>query len=131
MEWAVPSDWRELHLVAKKNGQELSERYITPGQMVRLSVTDAAPGGDHANVRILNVCITDENGVPLLSENGMLHIDGEVLGVGNGDPNGHHDDKASAVRLFGGMAQIITPRKGAITLSYKGLAPVTMKEVLP
>ena len=53
-----------------------------------------------------------------------------VLGVGNGDPNGHHDDKASAIRLFGGMAQVITPRTGEVTLSYKGVASVTVKEEL-
>lgn len=128
VEWTVTGDYRELRLVAKKNGQELSEHYITPGQRAMLSVTDAAPVGDQASVRILNVCVTDANGIPLLCENGMLHIKGEVLGVGNGDPNGHHEDKASAIPLFGGMAQVIAPRTGEVTLSYEGVASVTLKE---
>ena len=106
MEWMVSGDYRELRLVAKKNGQELSDSYVNPGQKAMLSVTDVAPRGDHASVRILNVCITDANGVPLLSENGMLYIGGEVLGVGNGDPNGHHDDKEA-------MAEGISPPTSA------------------
>jgi len=130
VEWMVTGDYNELRLVAKKNGRELSDSYVTPGQKAMLSVTDVTPPSDHASVRILNVCITDANGVPLLSENGMLYIGGEVFGVGNGDPNGHHDDKASAIRLFGGMAQVITSRTGKVTLSYEGVASVTVKEEL-
>ena len=80
-----------------------------------------------ASVRILNVCITDSVGRPLLSENGMLHIDGEVIGIGNGDPNGHQHDRAHEIRLFNGMAQIITPINGKITLSYEGVMPITLK----
>ena len=128
VEWTVTGDYRALRVVAKKDGQEISDSYTKPEKKAILSVTDVAP--KRASVRILNVCVTDENGIPLPEENGMLQIKGSVLGVGNGDPNGHHEDKASALPLFSGMAQIITSRKGAITLSYEGVASVTVKEEL-
>ena len=126
VEWTIEGDYRELRVASKKDGQELSDSYTRPSKKAALSVTDVAPKA--SDVRILNVCVTDENGVPILSENGMLHIDGAVLGVGNGDPNGHHDDKASVIPLFGGMAQVITPKTGEIILSYEGVASVTVKE---
>ena len=128
VEWTVDGDYRELRVISKKDGQEISDSYTSPSHKAVLSVTDVAPKG--ADVRILNVCVTDENGVPLLSENGMLSIDGEVLGVGNGDPNGHHGDKANAISLFGGMAQVITPGTGEVILSYEGVASITVKEEL-
>lgn len=128
VEWSVTGNYRELRVVAAKDGWELTESYITPGEKARLFVTDVTPAGDHRSVRILNVCITDEIGTPRLSENGMLYVDGEVLGVGNGDPNGHHKDSGSQIRLFSGMAQVIVPRDCDVTLSYEGVEPVIIND---
>ncbi len=125
--WDVPSDAKELLAVVQKDGNEISEVCRTPGNNTRLSVTDVTPCGASGEVRILNVCITDECGIAIACENGVLSVEGDIVGVGNGDPNGHHSDKANQIPLFNGMAQVIVRRRGNVKLSYHGLEPHEMK----
>ena len=125
--WDVPADAQKCIAVGKRSGEEISATDIKWGHRTKLSATDVAPNG--GKVRILNVCVTDEYGIPVLSENGMLSIEGTVLAVSNGDPNGHHDDKANHIALFNGMAQVITSREGSVTLTYEDLDSVTVMEV--
>ncbi len=127
--WEAPANAGKLVVIAEKNGKEISATQCRPGKPTQLTVTDANPRGASGKVRILNVRVTDEQGTPVLSENGMLSVEGPVLAVSNGDPNGHHNDKANRIALFNGMAQVITPRKGPVTLTYEDLAPVTIQEV--
>ena len=121
LEWEIPAEFHALKIATKN----LTEIYTTPLEKAQLSVINATPKG---KVRILNVCVTDKCGRPVLSENGLLRIDGNVLAVGNGDPNSHHLDKAHQIHLFNGMAQIIVGCTGNITLTYDGLAPVRLME---
>ena len=48
---------------------------------------------------------------------------GKILGVGNGNPNSHHNEKADAVTAFMGKAQIIiSGDTKAITLTSGSLS---------
>ncbi len=127
--WEVPADAEKLVVTVNKNGKEISDILCRWGKPAKLCVTDANPKGNSGKVRILNVSITDEQGRPVLPENGMLGIEGPVIAVCNGDPNGHHGDKANNVPFFNGMAQVITSREGPVTLTYEDLDPVTVMEV--
>ncbi len=121
LSWEIPADCDELTVVAQKDGKTLRDSYKKPDKKAKLCVTDISTG---EKVRILNICVTDKDGNAILSENGTLYIDGEILGVGNGDPNGHYDDKSHVLPLFNGMAQVIAPKNSSLTLSYDGLETV-------
>lgn len=125
LEWPLPENFRELTVVAEINGREIRDSYRKPDKRERISVTEVNPAAN-PKVRILNICITDKNNLPILSENGTVRVKGRVLGVGNGDPNGHHLDRANEVNLFGGMAQIITERDGKTVISYDNLPDVVL-----
>ncbi len=126
--WEVPADAEKLVVTVNKNGKEISDILCRWGKPAKLCVTDANPKGNSGKVRILNVSITDEQGRPVLPENGMLGIEGPVIAVCNGDPNGHHGDKANDVPFFNGMAQVFIRREDTVTLTYGDLVPVTVKE---
>ena len=127
--WEVPADAEKLMVTVNKDGKEISDILCRWGKPAKLCVADANPKGNSGKVRILNVSVTDEQGKPVLPENGMLSIEGPVIAVCNGDPNGHHGDKANDVPFFNGMAQVITSREGPVTLTYEDLDPVTVMEV--
>ena len=128
LEWEVPSEEKDIYIVAEKNGEKIRKEYSHYGKKVRLAVTDANHRKENAKVRILNLSVVDEDGNVVLTENGELKIDGEILGVGNGNPNGHHKDKANRINLFNGMAQVIALTKGEITLTYEGLDSLIIRE---
>lgn len=123
----IPFEAGELRAVARKDGIPVAlDRLKTATEAARLSVCDASPG---PSVRILDVTIVDGAGTALPLAFGAVQIkaeDGAVLGVGNGDPNGHFSPRGSSVPLFYGRAQIIAKKKGEITLSYEGLEDVTI-----
>lgn len=126
--WEAPAEAGTLQVIAWKDGRELRDSRCSPGEAARLCVTDVNPRGAAGTVRILNAAVTDAQGIPVLSAKGLLRIRGRILGVSNGDPRGHHHDKTSCLPLFGGKAQIITPRTGTVTLTYADLPPVTIGE---
>lgn len=126
LEWEITANEEDIYIIVEKNGKKKTEKYPACGKKARLSVVDANPRRSNATVRILNVSVVDEDGNAVLSENGELKIDGEILGVGNGDPNGHHGDRSDKIDLFNGMAQVIAPANGNITLSYDGLEAFTL-----
>ena len=123
LEWSISQNFRELSVVAQINGQTTEDSYLKPEKGERIKVSEVNPALN-PKVRILNVCITDKNGTPVLSENGNLCVKGRVLGVGNGDPNSHHPDNANEIKLFGGMAQIITESGEEVIISYGDLPEV-------
>lgn len=126
--WDVRDRSGEWKIVAQKDGKEISATYSAPLEKATLCVTDVNPRGKDGSVRILNICVVDKNGNPVLSENGNLTVKGDILGVGNGNPNAHFDDRANVFPLFNGMAQVITTREGEVTLSYPDLVPVCIKD---
>ena len=72
----------------------------------------------------------DQDGVPVPNRFDTVTFSvtvGRILGVGNGNPNGHFPEQASTVSLFHSKAQIIVEgRAQAITVSADGLPSVTL-----
>ena len=70
-----------------------------------------------------------ENGSASPDFDKTVHFDLQgftILGVGNGDSNGHHPDIADSVPFFHGKAQLILKgEKGTLTASCEGLEDST------
>ena len=88
---------------------------------------------------IFNISVVDENGVSVPTADNLIKFTadgGEIIGVGNGDPNSHEADKAEERHLFNGLCQVIVKQSdGAenvtVTAASDGLesATATVKSV--
>lgn len=88
---------------------------------------------------IFNISVIDENGVSVPTADNLIKFTadgGEIIGVGNGDPNSHEADKAEERHLFNGLCQVIVKQSdGAenvtVTATSDGLesATATVKSV--
>lgn len=83
---------------------------------------------------VINVSVEDENGTAVPDCNALIHFSvqgGEVIGVGNGDPNSHEADKSDKRRLFKGLCQAIVQKDDRcddliVTAEGDGLKPCTI-----
>lgn len=81
----------------------------------------------------INIRAVDADGVFVPYANMLVKfscIGGEIIGVGNGNPNSHEEDKASERHLFNGCCQAIVKKtdnsdKVVITAEADGMKPVT------
>lgn len=125
VEWKVPFEAGTLSVCAKKEGKEVYDTVRTAGTPYYLTLDDAVCEMADKELHIINVSVTDKYGIILPDFAGMVYFDapeGTILGIGNGDPNSHHEQKASAIALFHGRAQIIVHAgKGKLTAHCDGL----------
>lgn len=123
----IPFEAGTLRAEAKREDVTVAEAVLkTAGVPAQLSVIDVSP---NASVRIFDVSLVDADGVILPDAMGEVRIQTDedtVLGVGNGDPNGHFLARGDRVSLFYGRAQIILRAGSTATLSYPGVADVTV-----
>ena len=130
-EWNVPFAKGEITVVATRAAETATDTVKTAGSPCRLDVQDVTPNQKNPSSRILNVGVVDENGtlVPNLFDAVQFSVNGgRILGVGNGNPNGHFDEQASEVPLFHSRAQIIVEGKtNEITVTCGNLPPITMR----
>ena len=123
----IPFEAGTLRAEAKREDVTVAEAVLkTAGVPAQLSVIDVSP---NASVRIFDVSLVDADGVILPDAMGEVRIQTDedtVLGVGNGDPNGHFPARGDSVPLFYGRAQIILAGKGEVTLSYPAVADVVL-----
>lgn len=103
----------ELKAVGYRKGEIVAnDSQLTAEQPTSLKVSLSqeelvANGFDAVAV---NVSLVDQNGTVIPNANHLLTFDvenGNILGVGNGDPNSHEDDVSSERKLFHGKAQAI------------------------
>ncbi len=122
-EWNVVYAPGSIRVCAKRGTEVVTDEVKTAGAPAFIRLLDVTPEKENADLHIINICATDEAGTLLPNADDMLYFDipkGTVLGVGNGDPNGHIDEKATEVPLFHGMAQLITTAD-TVTVRAKGL----------
>ena len=115
--WEVPFAPGKLTVVAYRDGEKAEESVCTAGAPARLALENWTSGVTNSDARVINVAVTDENGVLVPDHNEEVEFfvtGGVILGVGNGDPNSHHHQKASRIRLFHGKAQIILSAGGQV-----------------
>lgn len=124
-----------LRAVAVRGDREVSDEVRTALQPAMLEVVDAADERDYDS-SIVNVRLLDENGTPVPGQAADRQIcfdveRGEIIGVGNGDPNGIQPDIAGSIKTFCGRCQaIVRPdAQGRVkmTISAQGVPPVTFE----
>lgn len=140
--WQVPYQPGKLMAVGYVKGKEVSRFAVeTTGPAVKLSLQpyrDAIDGNGRDAVP-LTVQALDAAGraVPNLNVMVDFHIsgDGNIIGLGNGDPNAHEPEKGNKRSLFNGLAQVIvqgmelehTSGSVVITATARGLKPAKLQ----
>ena len=125
--WNVPFAEGELRVVAGRDNHTISDSVYTAKKPARLVLENWTEDVNNSDVRVINVSVTDENGVlvPDFNETVTFSVsDGVILGVGNGDPNSHHHQKSESISLFHGKAQIIVRAGATVTATCKELTAV-------
>lgn len=122
-EWEVPYAPGKLEAIARNNGKEVARFAVeTTGPPVALRITPDRPSlaGDGADAMPVTISAVDAAGRPVPTANLMVEFEtrgnGDIIGVGNGDPNCHEAEKiivapgqAAAWKrsLFNGLAQVL------------------------
>jgi beta-galactosidase len=137
VDWQVPYAPGRLEAVAKKDGKEVRRFVVeTTGEPVSLRLTPdrRTLAADSSDAVPVTVEALDAQGRPVPTANLAVAFEvsgpGQIVGVGNGDPNSHEPEKGNQRSLFNGLAQIIvqsTRDAGEIklTATAAGLAPAS------
>lgn len=124
-EWKVPFEKGTICVKARKGNTEISDEVHTAGKPSRLVLEDVTPKRNNNSVRIINISVTDAEGTLVPDCDKEVHFgmsEAKILGVGNGNPNGHQQNTASVIALFHGRAQVIvTAHGGTIKAQCEGL----------
>jgi beta-galactosidase len=113
LEWKVTYQPGVLEARGYRAGHVVqTARRETTGAPARLLLTPDRPEirADGADVAVFTVSATDAEGRTVPTAGNLVQFTvtgGRILGVGNGDPGSHEDDKGDARRLFNGYAQVI------------------------
>lgn len=112
-EFQVPYAPGKLEAVGYRGGREIARTFIeTTGAPVALRLTPdrKAMAGDGDDAQPVTVDAVDARGrhVPTANLPAKFAIEGgEIIGLGNGDPNDHDPEKGDARKIFNGLAQVI------------------------
>jgi beta-galactosidase len=112
-EWQVPFAPGQLEAIGYKAGREVVRAAVaTTGRPASLRLTPDRPMmlGDGADVQPISVDLLDTAGlhVPTASDLVTFSIEGgEIIGLGNGNPNDHDPEQGNARKLFNGFAQVL------------------------
>lgn len=125
-DWIIPFTKGTLKMVGYIDGKEMCcDEVTTAAKAKKIIIT---PQRDFVydecdDAAIFNISVQDENGFSVPTADNLIKFTaegGEIIGVGNGDPNSHEKDKAAQRHLFNGLCQVIVKQAdGAseITLS--------------
>ncbi len=124
VEWKVRFEPGAIEARGWKHGNIiLTEKRETTGPpiSIRLTADRAEINADGEDVAILKVEALDKDGRPVPTASNRIRFQvfgpGQLIGVGNGNPNCQESDKAPKRSLFNGLAQVIiqsTKRPGQI-----------------
>ncbi|MCD8181097.1 MAG: DUF4982 domain-containing protein [Firmicutes bacterium] len=125
-DWIVPFEKGTLKMSGYIDGKDVcSDEVTTAGNAVKINIE---PHRDFVydgcgDAVIFNISVSDENGFSVPTADNLIKFTaegGEIIGVGNGNPNSHEADKAEERRLFNGLCQVIvkqTDGAKAVTLT--------------
>ena len=110
-EWEVPYAPGSIRIKAVKGEEVCIDEIYTAGAPAKLEVIDVAPDKDFDS-SIINVFLQDAAGiyVPRRENDREVHfevLEGELIGSGNGDPNGIQPDVTPDIHTFCGCCQAI------------------------
>lgn len=124
----------KLHVKVWKDGREWAEESVETtlkASKIALSVDRNEINADETDLAFVTVNIVDENTLLVPQSNNYIHFEiegeGEIIAVGNGDPNCHEPFNSNKHSAFNGRCLVIirsTGKAGTIKLSAKsaGLA---------
>ncbi len=117
LQWTVNYEPGKLEAIAYKKGRRLNTVIETTGKPSEIALTPykttmLADGKDAA---VVNISVVDKQGREVPDANDLIHFsvtgDAKIIGVGNGDPSSHEQDKYYDVtaqrHLFNGKCQVI------------------------
>ena len=117
LQWKVNYEPGKLEAIAYKNGKKLTAKQETTGPPAEVVVTPykttmLANGQDAA---VINISVVDRQGREVPDANQLIRFaltgDAKIIGVGNGDPSSHeqdrYNDSVATRRLFNGKCQVI------------------------
>ncbi len=125
--WQIPYQPGKLEAVGYKNGKEVSRfKTETTGKPVSLQLIPDRKllANDGRDAMPVTIQALDAEGrviptanLPITFE---IHGSGNIIGLGNGDPNSHEAEKGNKRSLFNGLAQVI------IQSEEGGKTPITL-----
>jgi len=117
LQWEVNYEPGTLEAVAYKNGKKLTSKVETTNHAAKvIAVADKSSVlADGKDGVIVNISIVDDIGREVPNANNMVYFkltgDAKIIGVGNGDPSSHEQDKCSdgvwQRSAFNGKCQVI------------------------
>jgi beta-galactosidase len=132
LQWTVNYEPGTLEAVAWKKGKKLTAKVETTTQPVEvvLSPYRTTIMADGRDATIINISVVDREGREVPDADNMIRFsisgDGKIIGVGNGDPSSHEQDKCAdgmwQRSLFNGKCQVIiqsSKKSGAIKFEAK------------
>ncbi len=136
-QWQVPYAPGRLEAVGFNQGREVVRSVVeTTGAAASIRLTPDRPMmlADGLDVQPISIDLLDRAGrhLPTATDPVTFSIEGgEIIGVGNGDPNDHDSEQAAARRLFAGYAQVLVrsakdAKRLVLTARVKGLADATL-----
>lgn len=111
--WEVPFESGTLKMIGYIDGKEVCRESITTAdEPCKIIVTPhrSFVYADCDDSAIFNISVVDKNGTPVPTADNLIKFTPsgcEIIGVGNGDPNSHEEDKSDKRRLFNGLCQVI------------------------
>ena len=128
-DWNVIFEKGTLKMAGYIDGKEVcSDEVTTTGSAKKIIITPhrdfVYDGCDDA--AIFNISVQDEKGFSVPTADNLIKFTaegGEIIGVGNGDPNSHEADKAEERHLFNGLCQVIVKQTdGAQTVTLTAVS---------
>jgi beta-galactosidase len=126
LEWRVKYEPGVIEARGSKGGKVvLTDKRETTGkpETIKLTADRTEINADGEDIAVLRVEVLDKDGrsIPTADNKISFNITGEgdLIGVGNGDPNCQESDKEPERSLFSGLAQVIvqsTQKPGTITI---------------
>lgn len=114
----VPYKPGKLEAIGYRNGKEIIRTKVeTTSEAIGIQLIPDrnSLAGDGRDAMPITVQVVDRKGRPVPTADYLIEFnvtgDGELIGVGNGDPNSHELDKATTRSLYHGLAQAIIRSK--------------------
>lgn len=126
-DWSVNYEKGTLKMTGLIGGKEVcSDTVTTTDKAEKIVITPYKDKAEDGESLIFNISAADKNGLSVPTACDLIKFSaagGEIIGVGNGDPNSHEADKAEERRLFNGLCQVIViPDCGAKTVELSAVS---------
>lgn len=117
LNWMVNYEPGTLEAIAYKKGRKLETKIETTGKPAEIVISPykTTMMADGKDATVINISVIDRQGREVPDANDLIRFslqgDAKIIGVGNGDPSSHEQDKYSDTtaqrHLFNGKCQVI------------------------